>query len=637
MFNKNAMVKYVIGFAVGISFIKAPVVHAQGNLDRLYGQDRYGTSVSIANYYSSGQLDNVVIASGNGFADALAGSGLSKSLNAPMLLVDKSINSSLAPLDYIKNHLKKDGNIYILGGTSSVSDEFIEYLKKQGFTNIFRMGGQDRYDTNKIIINSMNISKGTPIVVVNGENFADALSISSIAANKGYPILLTESKKLPKSAEDKISELKPSKVYVIGGNGVVSDEVMSRIKTAASLDDTNLIRIYGDDRYKTSMSICKYFDEDPSNVVFANGELFPDALSGSALAAKLNAPIILTNGTNIEEGKKYLNSNKIKKGIILGGVGVVSKDVEEDLNYNLDVNNSNLSYSNSDSEFVSSEYGTSSGDWLYVGQYDLPMETGLRGIYKIKKDGSEKIKLCDDTTSSLNIVGDWIYYIKKADSPSADNTDLGLYKIKTDGTNRTKLKENVSGDIRVAQDYIYFSDVDSEAKLPSITGIYRIKTDGTELTKLISGSAFDFTIDGNYIYYSIPGKTWTLNRSNLDGSNVLTLSKFLLPKEKESNSYDCAIDLSVTDGWVYYKVLFDSNLYRVRFNGKDKEKVGVAEHYFIKDGYIYFTKNISGLFRMDTDGSNEIKIDNSIDIYKLRIHNNQYYIGDSNIPVGNQE
>ncbi len=55
----------------------------------------------------------------------------------------------------------------------------------------------------------------------------------------------------------------------------------------------------GNNRYDTSLEICKYFNSDSDIAVIANGENFPDALSGSALAAKQNAPIVLTNGKDM--------------------------------------------------------------------------------------------------------------------------------------------------------------------------------------------------------------------------------------------------------------------------------------------------------------------------------------------------
>ena len=99
------------------------------NVNRLYGADRYKTSVSISNNFNSGTVQNVIVASGNDFPDALAGSVLSKKYNAPILLLNSTLAESTDSIEYIKNHLDKAGNIYVLGGAASVGDDFINYMK----------------------------------------------------------------------------------------------------------------------------------------------------------------------------------------------------------------------------------------------------------------------------------------------------------------------------------------------------------------------------------------------------------------------------------------------------------------------------------------------------------------------------
>ena len=169
------------------------------NVTRLAGNNRYETSEKIAEFFESGKVQNVIVASGKDFPDALGGSVLSKIYNAPIILLNDDFKNSSNAVDYIKNHLNKDGNIYILGGTSSVSDDFIDYVKSLGYENITRFGGSNRFETNKSIINSMNVAKGTPLVITNGWGFADALSVSSVAACYKYPIFMIDNGNLLKT------------------------------------------------------------------------------------------------------------------------------------------------------------------------------------------------------------------------------------------------------------------------------------------------------------------------------------------------------------------------------------------------------------------------------------------------------
>ncbi|WP_027625863.1 cell wall-binding repeat-containing protein [Clostridium lundense] len=312
---------------VGIS----NTVYAQNNynVSRLYGMDRYKTSVNISNKFNSNTLENVIVASGKNFPDALAGSVLSKKLNAPILLIGSTANESKDCIEYINNHLDKNGTIYILGGQASVNEEFINNMKSQGYKNFVRLGGKNRFETNKHIVNFTNVEKNTPIVIANAYGFADALSVSSIAASKGYPIIMTSNSNLSNEAKNMIKTIAPSEVYVIGGYASVGDNVINEIKTLVpSLESKKIIKLAGKTRYETSLNVCKYFNMDTDAAVIANGTNFPDALSGSALATKFNAPIILTNGQDITSQKEFLDGKSYKNIYLLGGRGSVDFTIE---------------------------------------------------------------------------------------------------------------------------------------------------------------------------------------------------------------------------------------------------------------------------------------------------------------------
>lgn len=330
-------IKLRIALTLAACTILSSSVYADSRVERLYGNDRYETSINIANYSKSGQLDSVIVTNGEDFADALSGSILQSLGDYPVMLVNRSVKNSDKTLNYIENNLKKDGTIYILGGEASVDTEFESYFKEKGFNKVVRLGGKDRYETNIKIVNSANVKEGTPIVIANGENFPDALSISSTAAYKGYPIFITPSDSIPKAVEEKIKEIKPSKVYIIGGTGSISSSIENKAKEISK----DVVRIQGKDRYETSMNVCKYFGKSSDNIVIASGEAFPDSLSGSAIAAKFKAPIVIIDESNANSFKNYVDSQKFKKVIILGGEGVVSKNIEKSLNDNIEINVTN--------------------------------------------------------------------------------------------------------------------------------------------------------------------------------------------------------------------------------------------------------------------------------------------------------
>ena len=293
---------------------------------RLGGSNRYKTSLAIAKEFNSEKVNNVILANGSDFPDSLSASALSKKLNAPILLVNKNAKNSRETLDFIKSNVNKSGTVYLLGGSGVVSDDIITNLRAAGFSNFKRLGGSNRYETNRIINSNLGAQKGTPVIIANGMDFADALSISSISGIKNMPIYLTAKGSIDSKTLSEIKGIAPSKIYIVGGTGAVSSGIESTLKGVTS----NITRLGGANRYETSLAIAKHFNLDTKNAVVALGTNFPDALSGSAIAIKNNAPVILVS-KDVAKQKAYLDSTSIKKLYILGGTGVISDSVVNSL------------------------------------------------------------------------------------------------------------------------------------------------------------------------------------------------------------------------------------------------------------------------------------------------------------------
>jgi putative cell wall-binding protein len=76
--------------------------------------------------------------------------------------------------------------------------------------------------------------------------------------------------------------LTPDFCYILGGPSLVQD-----IPGAT--------RIYGDDRYATNQALCDVLPFASDHIFIADGGTLVDALTGSALAAKTQSPIVLTH------------------------------------------------------------------------------------------------------------------------------------------------------------------------------------------------------------------------------------------------------------------------------------------------------------------------------------------------------
>lgn len=322
-----------LNFVNGTSTVPSKI----NKTERFGGQDRYETSKIIAEEnFKNVDLKNVVIASGNDFPDGLSGVTLARRLNSPLLLVDKNPQDSQVVLQYITKNLDKNGKIYILGGQGAVDSSYVEYFTQQGYSgnNIIRVGGLDRNETSVKIAQTLNLTKGMPVIVTNDSMFADALSISSKAGASQMPILLTSKDNLNEAVENYIKNQQPSTVYIVGGTGVVSENVKNKISNITS---SKIVRLGGLDRYDTNEKINNYFYSGNLNRVFlANGENFPDSLSGSAAAAFNNgAPLVLVSDRSYVNGARSINkltgSNRFTLDI-LGGNGIVSNYLVSKIN-----------------------------------------------------------------------------------------------------------------------------------------------------------------------------------------------------------------------------------------------------------------------------------------------------------------
>lgn len=73
-------------------------------------------------------------------------------------------------------------------------------------------------------------------------------------------------------------------------------------------------------------------------------------------------------------------------------------------------------------------------------------------LYRIRTDGTEKHKICDDLAYEMSVVGEWIYY--KADVLTAGGgAEHMQYRIKADGTMREELgtrDESYNADVQPA-------------------------------------------------------------------------------------------------------------------------------------------------------------------------------------------
>ena len=304
--------------------------------DRYAGANRYETAMAVADAMKangSWNRSNVVVASGEAYADALSATALADEKDCPILLVNSGTEEAVA--EYIKANLKNyNSTVYFIGGKDAVSDNFYQMFYKY---NRVRLGGADRYATNLAILKALaNPAKN--ILVASGTNYPDALSASAT----GNPVLLVgETLTADQWAFTKSIKADKHQYTVVGGNAVISNTVLNQISV---YDADNVVdRLYGADRFETNEKVInKYFAKAGSDktkydysqieaIVVASGNGFADALAGAAYAANFGAfadndcPVVLVNDNNYDRAANIVRSNILLK--VVGGEMSVSNEL----------------------------------------------------------------------------------------------------------------------------------------------------------------------------------------------------------------------------------------------------------------------------------------------------------------------
>ncbi len=278
---------------------------------RIYDASRLAESIKTADELKKvlgvAQFDAIVIAKDSDFADALSGSYLAARKNAPILLINDGNHEEA--YSYIRNNLKAEGTIYILGSEASVPSDFVHDMPF--YRNVKRLAGTSRYMTNLEILNEAGMTSSGDIFIVTGLGFADSLSSAAV----GLPILMVDnnSTALKNSQKKFLQANVTGKVYILGDTNAVNSSLEKQLKTYGPVT-----RIGGSSRWVTTRMVADQFFSSPDYVVLAYGEDFADGLIASPLAYALHSPLLMAKTGKTGEARKYVAAKNISKAYIIG-------------------------------------------------------------------------------------------------------------------------------------------------------------------------------------------------------------------------------------------------------------------------------------------------------------------------------
>lgn len=335
-FNGTDSFKYVVDDDVALSEAATVTINVTPQLDsaEIAGANRYLTAIQISQDAFPDGADAVVIATGEKCPDALGGSALAGVLDAPILLTTRS---SLLP--EVAEEIKRLGakDVYVLGGVQALSDgvsgDLAELL---GGTGVHRIGGSDRYRTAELVaqevIDLQDESYDGKAFVATGDDFADALAASPLAAANGWPVYLAPSPVISPATIAAMQNAGVTDVVLLGGEAAMPAGTEITILGAGF----GVERIDGVDRYATAVKVAQYGVSESgmswSDVGIATGESYADALAGGAAQGARGSVMLLTKGDALSAStESALSAHKaeIQNVRFLGGLTAVTKAVRD--------------------------------------------------------------------------------------------------------------------------------------------------------------------------------------------------------------------------------------------------------------------------------------------------------------------
>ena len=277
---------------------------------RIAGADRQSTAVAASQnaFPTAGAAGAVVLARADVFADALAGGPLAAGKHGPLLLTSSGALDAVTSAE-IHRVLPTGGTVYLLGGTSALSDGVAAAVVALGDVPV-RIAGADRFSTAVAIAAALG-NPGT-VFEASGLNFPDTLSAVPAAVIDHGAILLTDGPSQA-AATSAYTAAHPGHRYAIGG--------------PAAWADPSAIAIAGADRYATSAAVALAFFPNTTAASIASGENFPDALGAGPAAGATDQPMLLLNsaGTVAEPIAAYLatHAGQIHAVHAFGGAAAV--------------------------------------------------------------------------------------------------------------------------------------------------------------------------------------------------------------------------------------------------------------------------------------------------------------------------
>jgi len=197
-------------------------------------------------------------------------------------------------------------------------------------TEVTRLTGPSSVAT-AVAVSQSAFQSAESIVLATSEDYADALAGTSLAADRGVPLLLSARDELSPETAAEIARLGATDAVLLGREEALTADVEDDLADAGVASS----RIGGMNRWETAADI---MDELPeaTEVLLAEGEHadpqrgWPDALSAATLGAFQSRPILLAPQFLLPDETAAKLSESVNV-TILGGTAAISEEVQADI------------------------------------------------------------------------------------------------------------------------------------------------------------------------------------------------------------------------------------------------------------------------------------------------------------------
>lgn len=196
---------------------------------RLAGEDRYGTAAAVAVDTFPTTVEEVWVATGEGFADALSGAAAAARRGAALLTVQRDGIPDVVAAELVR---LRPARIVVLGGSAAVSGAVVTELRTYA-RDVVRLAGEDRFETAAAVARSA-FDTCEEVLVASGADFPDALAAGPSAFLRMAPVLLVQPDAIPAATDAELRRLGAARITVVGGTAAVSAAVEDALATYPS-------------------------------------------------------------------------------------------------------------------------------------------------------------------------------------------------------------------------------------------------------------------------------------------------------------------------------------------------------------------------------------------------------------------